>query len=276
MFIFSGTRPVCSKIFNRSHEYKFLCLPRTTSSGQLLFPDTLARFPQHKQFFMIMKRCSTDINVVYRILKKEFAKNRVPVVDLIEAQTKDPFKILVTTMLSARTKDQTTRTAAQRLFMVINTFDDLNNVTLSTIEKLIYPVGFYHAKARNLKKWPPIIKENFGGVIPDTVEALVNLPGVGRKTANLVVALGFNKPAVCVDVHVHRIFNRLGYLVSKTPLETEMILRKYLPVRYWTTFNSYFVSFGQHTCFPRNPRCDRCPVRRYCGRVNVETKYGTG
>jgi endonuclease III len=221
-----------------------------------------------------MKCYNHAIAIVYRILKKEFAKNRVPVVDLIEAQTKDPFKILVTTMLSARTKDQTTRAAAQRLFSVMNTVDDLGTVSITALEKLIFPVGFYHEKARHLKKWPAIIKDKFKGSIPSTVEELIELPGVGRKTANLVVAIGFNKPAVCVDVHVHRIFNRLGYLVSETPFETEMLLRKHLPVRFWTTFNSYFVSFGQHTCFPRNPRCDRCPVYRYCSRVKVKTKYG--
>jgi endonuclease III len=221
-----------------------------------------------------MKRFSTDINNVYRTLKKEFAKNRVPVVDLIGAQTKDPFKILVTTMLSARTKDQTTGAAAQRLFKIVEIPEDFDKISLTRLEKLIFPVGFYHGKAKNLKKWPHIIKDKFIGVIPSTVEELVELPGVGRKTANLVVAVGFNKPAVCVDVHVHRIFNRLGYLKSKTPFETEMLLRKHLPVRYWTTFNSCFVSFGQHTCFPVNPRCDRCPVYKYCGRIGVETKYG--
>ena len=220
-----------------------------------------------------MKRYSVDINKVYRTLKKEFAKNRVPVVDCIEAQTRDPFKILVTTMLSARTKDRTTSVAAQRLFTLVETPDDFEKIGHTQLEKLIYPVGFYHEKARNLKKWPKIIQEDFGGTIPASVEELVKLPGVGRKTANLVVAIGFNIPAVCVDVHVHRIFNRLGYLVSKTPFETEMLLRKHLPVRYWTTFNSYFVSFGQHTCFPVNPCCNRCPVYRYCGRVKVETKY---
>ncbi|MBN2188471.1 MAG: endonuclease III [Chitinispirillaceae bacterium] len=221
-----------------------------------------------------MKRFSPDINKVYLQLKKEFAKNRMPVVDLIEDQTKDPFKILVTTMLSARTKDRTTSAAAQRLFAIVETPDDLEKIDITQLEKLIFPVGFYHEKAKNLKQWPRIIMEKFSGKIPDTVEELTELPGVGRKTANLVVAVGFNKPAVCVDVHVHRIFNRLGYISSKTPYETEMLLRRRLPVKYWTTFNSYFVSFGQHTCFPINPRCGRCPVYGSCGRVNVITKYG--
>jgi endonuclease III len=220
-----------------------------------------------------MKRYDPAINTVYRTLKKEFAKNRVPVVELIEAQTNDPFKVLVATMLSARTKDQTTAAAAKRLFEKLHTVDDIDSLSVREIEKLIFPVGFYHEKARHLKEWPAIIRERFKATIPRTVEELVELPGVGRKTANLVVAVAFNKPAVCVDVHVHRIMNRLGYLVSKNPLETEMLLRKHLPERYWTTFNSYFVSFGQHNCFPVNPRCDRCPVTAYCARSAVRTRY---
>jgi endonuclease III len=219
-----------------------------------------------------MKRYAPAIATVYRTLKKEFAKNRVPVVELIEAQTRDPFKVLVATMLSARTKDQTTAAAAKRLFERLHGIDDIDSLSVNEIEKMIFPVGFYHEKARHLKQWPAILRERFDAAIPQTVEELVELPGVGRKTANLVVAVAFNKPAVCVDVHVHRIMNRLGYLVSKTPLETEMLLRKHLPVRYWTTFNSYFVSFGQHTCFPINPRCNRCPIYEYCGRVCVKTK----
>jgi len=220
-----------------------------------------------------MKPYSPSINKVYSLLREEFKKNRVPIVDLIEAQTKDPFKILVSTMLSARTKDQTTAAAVKKLFGVVCTIDDFDKLSAADLERLIFPVGFYHEKARNLKLWPSMLKKEFGGVIPSTVEELLALPGVGRKTANLVVAVAFNQPAVCVDVHVHRIFNRLGYLVSKSPLETEMILRKHLPVNYWTTFNSYFVSFGQHTCFPINPRCDRCPIFRYCDRVGVKTKF---
>ena len=220
-----------------------------------------------------MKRYDRAINRVYATLKKEFAKNRVPVVDLIEAQTKDPFKVLVTTMLSARTKDQTTTDAAQRLFAKVRHADDLDALSVNEIETLIFPVGFYREKARHLKQWPALLRERFSAAIPQTIEELVELPGVGRKTANLVVAVAFNKPAVCVDVHVHRIMNRLGYLVSKTPLESEMALRKTLPVRYWTTFNSYFVSFGQHTCLPVNPRCDRCAIYRFCSRVGVVTRF---
>ena len=220
-----------------------------------------------------MKLYSHDIAKVYIILSREFKKNRVPVVDLIEAQTRDPFKILVTTILSARTKDATTAAAARKLFNCVDTPADLAALTIAELEKLIFPVGFYHEKTKNLKRLPGVLEKQFAGKIPSTVEELILLPGVGRKTANLVVAVAFNKPAVCVDVHVHRIFNRLGYLVSKRPLETEQLLRKHLPVKYWTTFNSYFVSFGQHTCFPINPHCDSCQIYRWCGRVGVATKF---
>lgn len=220
-----------------------------------------------------MRAYSTDIGAVCRILKKEFFRNRAPVVEMIEAQTRDPFKVLVATMLSARTRDETTSAAARRLFEKVSSIHDLDALTTAELERLIRPVGFFRVKARNLKRWHSIITGRFQGRVPSTVEELTVLPGVGRKTANLVVAVGFNKPAVCVDVHVHRIFNRLGYLVSKTPLQTEMILRRRLPQRFWTTFNSYFVSFGQHTCHPIHPRCDRCPVYRYCSRAGVQTKY---
>lgn len=217
-----------------------------------------------------------DINGIYAILKREFKKRHMPIVDLIQAQTKDPFKVLIATILSARTKDKTTAEAAHRLFSRVNSFSDLKNAPIPTIEKLIYPVGFYATKARMLKRLPDAIDKLFNGKIPDIVEDLIKLPGVGRKTANLVVAIAFNKPAVCVDVHVHRICNRLGYLKTKNPFETEMALRKILPVRYWTTFNSYLVSFGQNTCTPINPKCSSCPISNYCNRVGVKTKFLPG
>ncbi len=138
---------------------------------------------------------------------------------------------------------------------------------METIERLIYPVGFYRTKARHLKRLPGVLRERFGGRVPDTVEELTELPGVGRKTANLVVALGFGKPAICVDVHVHRITNRLGLVSTRTPLETEMELRRILPVRYWRTWNSYLVAFGQTRCTPRRPRCDGCPLAVWCAHA---------
>jgi len=216
-----------------------------------------------------MKRYSSDIEKVYTVLAGEFKKHRMPVVDLIEMQTRDPFKVLVATILSARTKDQTTTTAARHLFERVSTPQDLASLPVRTIEELIYPVGFYHDKARHLAALPGTLTELFNGVIPDSVEELIRLPGVGRKTANLVVAVAFGKPAVCVDIHVHRIFNRLGFLATKSPLQTEMTLRKHLPVRFWTTFNSYFVSFGQHRCTPIHPHCSTCPIASWCARKGV-------
>jgi len=215
-----------------------------------------------------MKKGDTTIAEVYDILAKEFKKNRTPVVDLIEVQTNDPFKVLIATILSARTKDEVTAAASRRLFERVDNHRKLGKLTVEEIEKMIYPVGFYKNKARQLKSLPAVLDKEFNGQIPDDVDELTKLPGVGRKTANLVVAVAFKKPAVCVDVHVHRIFNRLGYINTNTPLETEMELRRILPQKYWTTFNSYFVSFGQHRCKPIKPVCGDCPVAGYCANRN--------
>jgi endonuclease III len=209
----------------------------------------------------------------YAILKREFHKHRMPVVDLIAAHTHDPFKVLVSTILSARTRDETTTAASQRLFEHASNPVELRRLPEPFIRELIYPVGFANAKARHLKQLPEVLDHEFGGRIPQSVEELVRLPGVGRKTANLVVAVAFGKPAICVDTHVHRITNRWGYVHTKTPLETEMRLREILPTRYWTTINAYLVSFGQHTCKPLNPLCDICPLYDYCQRVDVRTKF---
>jgi endonuclease III len=220
-----------------------------------------------------MKLKSSTIEQVYEILKIEFHKHRMPVVELIEMQTNDPFKVLVATIMSARTKDETTEAAARRLFEKVSSPADLEKLSIENIEKLIYPVGFYHDKAKSLQKLNSVLQDLYNGEIPSSVEELVKLPGVGRKTANLVVAVAFDKPAVCVDIHVHRIFNRLGYLKTSNPLQTEMKIREWFPEKYWTTFNSYFVSFGQHTCKPINPVCNACPIYKYCSRVGVKTKF---
>lgn len=209
-----------------------------------------------------------DIAFVDRALKREFQSHAAPIIELIEAQTHDPFCVLVGTILSARTKDQCTAGAVRRLFAEARgerfAPADLERLRQDTIEKLIYPVGFYRDKARHLKELPRVLAARFGGVLPRTVEELCELPGVGRKTANLTVAVGFGLPAICVDVHVHRICNRLGLIRTKTPLETEMTLRRLLPVKYWKTWNSHLVSFGQTRCAPVRPKCDGCPIRRLC------------
>lgn len=209
-----------------------------------------------------------DIPAVNRLLEIEFERGSAPVIELIAAQTRDPFRVLVGTILSARTKDACTAAACGRLFRRVSSPGDLRAIPAGELERLIYPVGFYRMKAKHLKALPDALDEKFGGVLPETVEALCELPGVGRKTANLVVAVGFGRPAVCVDVHVHRITNRLGLVRTKSPFETEMALREILPVRYWKTWNSYLVAFGQTRCGPRAPKCAGCPVRAYCAAGN--------
>jgi endonuclease III len=211
-----------------------------------------------------------NIDKIYEILSKEVKSYKVPVVDLINIQTKDPFKVLVATILSARTKDETTTQAAKRLFEKVKKIEDFNRLSINEIEKLIFPVGFYKNKAKFLKKLPSVLKEEFNGKIPHTVEELIKLPGVGRKTANLVVAVAFNEYAICVDVHVNRIMNRLGYIKTRNPFETEMALRKKLPKKYWTTINSILVAFGQNLCKPVNPYCSRCPIIKYCNRIGIK------
>ena len=213
-----------------------------------------------------------DIPAVDKALKKEFKAHTAPIIELIEAQTHDPFCVLVGTILSARTKDACTAGAVKRLFSAETQRrgdkpfrpESLERLSVEEIEKLIYPVGFYHDKARHLKELPKVLKEKFGGVLPHTVEELCELPGVGRKTANLTVAVGFDLPAICVDVHVHRICNWLKLVKTSKPVETEMALRKILPVKYWKTWNSHLVSFGQTRCDPVRPKCDGCPIAKYC------------
>ncbi len=210
-----------------------------------------------------------DLPEVDRLLRREFRAHASPIIELVQAQTRDPFCVLVGTILSARTKDACTAGAVRRLFAAAAhppafTPADLERLPQAEIERLIYPVGFFRDKARHLKALPGALREKFGGALPRTVEELCELPGVGRKTANLTVAVGFDLPAICVDVHVHRISNRLGLVRTRTPLETEMALRRLLPVTYWKTWNSHLVSFGQTRCAPRAPRCAGCPLAAFC------------
>jgi endonuclease III len=217
-----------------------------------------------------------DLPAVDRVLKRAYAKRHAPVIDLVKARTRDPFKILVSTILSARTRDEMTAAVSRRLFCTVRRPADLERMSRRALEKLIFPIGFYRTKARHLQALPGVLRREFGGVLPRTVEELCRLPGVGRKTANLVVAVAFDKPAICVDVHVHRISNRLGLVRTKTPLETEMALRRVLPVRYWKAWNRQIVSYGQTVCTPRSPRCDACAIRRHCRRVGVASPRPRG
>jgi endonuclease III len=211
-----------------------------------------------------------DIERIYNILKKEVKNYNVPIVDLVQIQTNDPFKVLVATILSARTKDETTTEACKKLFSVVKEVSDFEKIGLKKLEKLIYPVGFYRNKAKYLKELPLVLKHKFKNKIPSDVEHLIELPGVGRKTANLVVAVGFQKPGMCVDTHVHRITNRWGYIKTKNPFETEMALRKKMDIEYWESINSMLVAFGQNLCRPISPWCSKCPIIKYCNRIGVE------
>lgn len=189
-----------------------------------------------------------------------------------EESGNDPFFVLISCLLSLRTKDKVTEAASRRLFALMKSPvspGTLLELPLKRIEKAIYPVGFYRTKARTLHGISRDLIKRFGGKVPGTLEELLSLKGVGRKTANLVVTLAFGKPGICVDTHVHRISNRLGYVKTKTPEATEMALRKKLPHRYWIEFNDLLVPFGQNLCKPISPFCSRCPVERYCPKVGV-------
>ncbi len=210
-----------------------------------------------------------DIDAVMPLLEQHFHTVKAPVVDFIQAQTQDPFKVLVATILSARTKDETTTKVVVKLFEQIKTYRDIDKFSEAEIDKLIYPVGFHRGKAKHLKQLPQVLQDKFKGKVPSGIDDLLLLPGVGRKTANLVRAIAFGLPAVCVDVHVHRISNRWGYVQTRTPFDTEMALRKILPEKYWLVINSYVVAFGQNLCSPRNPRCAECPIYQYCARIGV-------
>ncbi|MBF0201670.1 MAG: endonuclease III [Desulfamplus sp.] len=212
-----------------------------------------------------------EISLFLEKLRQEVRHYKVPVVDLISVQTKDPFKILVATILSSRTKDETTAGACSRLFKVAPDMESLAGLTREDIQELIYPVGFYKSKAGYLFMLYQAL-EKFGYQIPGEIDDLMKLPGVGRKTANLVRSIAFDKDAICVDTHVHRIMNIWGYVNTKTPLETEMELRKKLPLHHWREVNTILVAFGQGTCRPISPHCDRCVIASMCPQKGVKPR----
>jgi endonuclease-3 len=210
------------------------------------------------------------IDACIRILKREVRRWQEPIVGVVaKASRRDPFQILISTVLSLRTKDQTTAAASARLFRLATSPEAMLTVPRRTIERAIYPVGFYRTKARHIHDICRDLLTRYGGRVPDTIEELLTLKGVGRKTANLVVTLGFRKPGICVDIHVHRISNRWGYIRTKTPAQSEDVLRRKLPRRYWMIYNDLLVPFGQNLCTPVSPRCSQCKLARYCERIGV-------
>jgi len=213
-----------------------------------------------------------DIHKIVRILSKETPKWDAPIVTLTAETSHDPFKILISTLLSLRTQDTTTAKVSKRLFELADNPQDMLKLSVKEIEKVIYPIGFYKTKARTIRYLCRELIDKYKSRVPDDLDELLKLKGVGRKTANLVVTLGYGKAGICVDTHVHRISNRLGYIKTKTPLETEMLLRKKLPKKYWIEYNDLLVSFGQHLCRPISPWCSVCPIESYCDKVGV-TKH---
>ena len=209
------------------------------------------------------------IHAVMKVLEEEVNLLGLPIVTEMSRRRRDPYRILISTLLSLRTKDETTRNAAKRLLAKAPTAEKLLRLREETIRELIYPVGFYKTKAVVLKDVCRAIVNQHGGKVPDDLDTLLELKGVGRKTANLVITLGYGKPGICVDTHVHRISNRLGYVRTKNPEETEFALRKKLPPRYWIPINDYLVAYGQNICKPVSPFCSRCRLASYCDRVGV-------
>jgi endonuclease-3 len=180
-----------------------------------------------------------------------------------------PFRILIATLLSLRTKDTLTAVVAPRLFAVADTPTAMRALGEERIAELIYPVGFYRNKARSIVQICTILIEQYAGAVPSDLDALLALPGVGRKTANLVLTAGFGLPGICVDVHVHRICNRWGYVNTRDPDKTELALRAQLPPEYWISINSLLVTLGQNICTPTSPRCSACPIAAYCLRIGL-------
>lgn len=215
---------------------------------------------------------SSDIHAVIRILKREVRQWQEPVVGVVARESgRDPFKILISCLLSLRTKDRTTSEASARLFALAADPRSMLRLSAHRIERAIYPVGFYRTKTQQIHKICRRLLDEYGGLVPDSIEELIRLPGVGRKTANLVVTVGYGKPGICVDIHVHRISNRWGYVRTKNPGETEEALRKKLPARYWIIYNDLMVPYGQNICQPVSPFCSRCKLIKYCDRVGVTT-----
>ncbi len=213
---------------------------------------------------------SLDINKVVSILKKEVKQYQTPSVTVIGDTYNDAFHVLISCIISLRTKDDVTMGASQRLFTRASSPEALSKLNAKTIEKLIYPAGFYKNKAAQIKKISKTIHKDFGDVTPDTIDELLKFKGVGRKTANLTVTLGYGKPGICVDIHVHRILNRIGYIETKKPDDTEMVLREILPKKHWIPINDILVTYGQNVCKPVSPFCSECKIYDYCERVGVE------
>ncbi|NKB80570.1 MAG: endonuclease III [Nitrospirales bacterium] len=211
----------------------------------------------------------SDIHAMVRLIQKEITQWKEPIVGVVANQSRDPFQVLIACLLSLRTQDHTTAQACQRLFSLATDPTSMGQLSLPQLERAIYPVGFYRTKAKQIRLICQKLIAEYNTDVPCDLEDLLTLPGVGRKTANLVVTIGYGKPGICVDIHVHRISNRWGYVKTRNPDETEKVLRAKLPPRYWIRFNDWLVPFGQNLCRPLSPHCSQCPVSEYCSRIGV-------
>jgi endonuclease-3 len=205
----------------------------------------------------------------WKPLRQAVKRLHVPWLDELGKRTRSPYQILISCILSLRTKDETTGRSSERLFRLAATPRQMAALSEKAIQHAIYPAGFYRVKARTIRNLSRELITRHGGLVPDTMEGLLSLKGVGRKTANLVLTSGFGKPGICVDTHVHRITNRWGLVATKTPEQTERALRELLPQRYWRQINPTLVPFGQHVCTPLSPFCTTCPITLFCARVGV-------
>jgi len=212
---------------------------------------------------------NTVIAPVLELIKGYVQAHRLPLVAEMAQVRRDPFRILISTIISLRTKDEVTGPATERLFALAATPDDMLGLPEDVVMEAIYPAGFYRNKTRTIRHVCRELVTRYDGRVPDSIDELLTLNGVGRKTANLVVILGYGGRGICVDIHVHRISNRLGYVATKSPDETEWALRDKLPEEHWGTYNTYLVAFGRDICRPLSPLCSRCCVSHYCERVGV-------
>ncbi|MFA5027605.1 MAG: endonuclease III [Candidatus Methylomirabilota bacterium] len=218
-----------------------------------------------------MPRPAAEIARIVTVLARAVRRFRPTAVGAVAQDSRDPFQVLISCLISLRTKDQVTAEASARLFRLGRTPQAVADLPEQAIAEAIYPAGFYRTKARTIKEICRTLLARHGGQVPDDLEALLSLKGVGRKTANLVVTIGFGKPGICVDTHVHRISNRLGIVKTRTPDESEQALRRVLPRRFWIPYNDLLVSFGQNICKPISPLCSACPAAHLCLRIGVGT-----
>jgi len=210
-----------------------------------------------------------NIGAVLSIVKKSVEIYKAPVLERFHDKIHDPYWVLIPCILSLRAKDEATAVVSEKLYKIAPTPEKVLKISLKEMEKIVYKTGFYHVKAKNVLNITRIILDKYKGKVPDDLDELLTIPGVGRKTANLVLTVAFNKPGICVDTHVHKICNRWGYVKTKDAGHTELKLREILPGKYWMKINYWLVLFGQNICMSVSPFCSKCPVSKYCPKIGV-------